>query len=87
MPQIWMTYDEIAGMTGRSRTEVRDQVVHSGLDRRKSRDGQTRVKLDGALTGLFLARIRGDDFELDRAIAALRNLSYAMRSKSEAAAA
>jgi hypothetical protein len=87
MPQIWMTYDEIASMTGCSHHETRDQVVRRGLARRTSRDGQTRVKLDGLLTGLFLTRIRGGDLDLDNAIVELRQVSRLMRSPSKVAAA
>jgi hypothetical protein len=53
--------------------EARDHAIHLSLDRRKSRDGMTRVKLDLALTVKFFASVRETDFDLDFAIEALQN--------------
>ncbi|OPY94045.1 hypothetical protein A5906_15260 [Bradyrhizobium sacchari] len=72
MPQIWMTYDELATLNGCSTAEARQQALHLSLDRRKSRDGNTRVKLNAALMGRFFETVRESDFALDDAIAALR---------------
>lgn len=72
MPQIWMTYDELATLSGCSATEARVQALHLSLDRRKSRDGNTRVKLDFALTARFFETIREGELGLDDAITALR---------------
>lgn len=72
MPQIWMTYDELATLSGCSAAEARMRAIHLSLDRRKSRDGTTRVKLDLALTAKFFASIREADFDLDGAIEALQ---------------
>ncbi|MDA9400848.1 hypothetical protein [Bradyrhizobium sp. CCBAU 45389] len=72
MPQIWMTYDELATLNGCSAAEARLQALHLSLDRRKSRDGNTRVKLSPALMGRFFETIREADVALDDAIAALR---------------
>ncbi|MBC9983247.1 hypothetical protein HA482_34185, partial [Bradyrhizobium sp. INPA_01384B] len=49
MPQIWMTYDELGMLCGCSAGEARVQALHWALDRRRSRDGNTRVKLNFAL--------------------------------------
>ena len=73
MPQIWMTYDELGALCGCGAMEARDRAVHLSLDRRKSRDGATRVKLDLALTAKFVASVREADFDLDCAIEALHN--------------
>lgn len=73
MPQIWMTYDELGALCGCSAMEARDHAIHLSLDRRKSRDGMTRVKLDLALTVKFFASVRETDFDLDFAIEALQN--------------
>ncbi|MDA9427367.1 MULTISPECIES: hypothetical protein [Bradyrhizobium] len=73
MPQIWMTYDELGALCGCGAMEARDRAIHSSLDRRRSRDGATRVKLDLALTVKFLASVREADFDLDCAIEALRD--------------
>lgn len=72
MPQIWMTYEELATLNGCNRSEARLRAIHLSLDRRKSRDGATRVKLDLALTAKFFASVRESDFDLDSAIEALR---------------
>ncbi|MET4278126.1 MULTISPECIES: hypothetical protein [unclassified Bradyrhizobium] len=73
MAQIWMTYDELAGLSGCTPAEARMRAIHLSLDRRKSRDGATRVKLDLALTAKFLASVRDADFDLDGAIEALQD--------------
>jgi hypothetical protein len=73
MPQIWMTYDELATLGGCSAAEARVQALHLSLDRRKSRDGNTRVKLSPALMARFFETIREAEFDLDAAIAALRD--------------
>ncbi|MBW8857578.1 MAG: hypothetical protein JF604_25345 [Bradyrhizobium sp.] len=72
MPQIWMTYDELATLNGCSAAEARLQTLNLSLDRRKSRDGNTRVKLNPALMARFFATIREAEFDLDDAITALR---------------
>lgn len=72
MPQIWMTYDELATLSGCSAAEARVQALHLSLDRRKSRDGNTRVKLSPALMGRFFETVREAEFDLDDAITALR---------------
>jgi hypothetical protein len=73
MPQIWMTYDELGTLCGCGAREARERAIHLSLDRKKSRDGTTRVKLDLALTAKFFASIRESDFDLDCAIEALHN--------------
>jgi hypothetical protein len=45
MPQLWLTYEELAHFTGRPLEEVRALVGAEGWDRRRSRDGRTRLKL------------------------------------------
>lgn len=72
MPQIWMTYEELATLNGCTAAEARVQALHLSLDRRKSRDGNTRVKLDVALMARFFETIREREFGLDDAITALR---------------
>lgn len=72
MPQIWMTYEELATLSGCTAAEARVQALHLSLDRRKSRDGNTRVKLNVALMARFFETIRESEFGLDDAITALR---------------
>ena len=73
MPQIWMTYQELGTLCGYSADEARLQAQQLPLDRRKSRDGNTRVKLNAALIARFLETIREADSDLDHVIAALRD--------------
>ena len=74
MPQIWMTYDEIAGLLGCSADAARTEVAYRSLDRKKSRDGMTRVKLDADLTAHFVATIREAGPALDKAIDDLQTI-------------
>ena len=78
MPQIWMTYDEIAGLLGCEPDEARAQTIHRSLDRKKSRDGLTRIKLDLDWTARFVAAIREADPILDQAIHDLRMMAGQM---------
>jgi hypothetical protein len=78
MPQIWMTYREIADMLGSDADAARAETIRRSLDRKKSRDGSTRAKLDLELTALFVAAIRDADPTLDQAIHDLRAMGNAM---------
>jgi hypothetical protein len=78
MPQIWMTYDEIAGLLGCSADAARAKAVYRSLDRKKSRDGLTRVKLDSEWTAHFVAAIRETDPALDEAVRGLQTIHDAM---------
>ena len=71
MPQIWMTYGEIADLLGCDQSQARAHAAACALDRKKSRDGFTRVKLDRHCMALFFARIRAPNADLDRAIGEL----------------
>jgi len=74
MPQIWMTYDELADLIGCRAHEAREHSIDQDLDRKKSRDGQTRVKLDPPLVTIFTAKIRATDSALDQATRDLREI-------------
>lgn len=54
MPQIWLTYDELAGLMDCDLAVARGAAAAIPLDRRRSRDGRTRVKLNSSLTEVFL---------------------------------
>jgi hypothetical protein len=54
VPQIWLTYDELAALMDCDRAGARATAVAMRLDRRKSRDGQTRAKLTPSLCEVFL---------------------------------
>jgi hypothetical protein len=78
MPQIWMTYREIASLLGCEPDEARAEAIHRSLDRRKSRDGLTRVKLDLDWTATFIAAVREADPILDQAIRDLQQVGKEM---------
>ena len=72
MPQIWMTYDELGTLCDCTSGDAKLRAIHLSLDRKKSRDGATRVKLDLALMAKFFASVRESDFDLGSAIEALQ---------------
>jgi hypothetical protein len=78
MPQIWMTYEELAGMLDCSVAEVRERTLLQKLDRKLSRDGKKRVKLSLELISVFINRVKGGERSLDRAITDLKQAHRAM---------
>jgi hypothetical protein len=68
MPQIWMTYREIAELIGCRAEDARDHVLQRSLDRKRSRDGFTRAKLDALWIAKFYGTIRNGNAALDQAI-------------------
>ena len=58
MPQIWMTYEEVADLLQCGTEGALARIKDDRLDRKISRDGHKRVKLNLALTGIFLERMR-----------------------------
>ena len=61
MPQIWMTYVELGSLLECSPNEARDQAISVYADRKVSRDGLSRVKLNAAWMDLFMSHARVDD--------------------------
>lgn len=78
MPQIWMTYAEIGALLGCDVDEARTEAAKRSLDRRKSHDGLSRVKLDLLWMARFYATIRDADALLDQAIDDLQNVHRSM---------
>jgi hypothetical protein len=74
MPQIWMTYEELAAMLDCPVVEARARVRLEGLDRKISRDGKKRAKLNMAMTGIFIEQLKTIDYASDRAIEDLRHV-------------
>jgi hypothetical protein len=68
VPQIWLTYDELAELMDCDAAAARTIAVAMPLARRKSRDGHTRAKLNGPLTDIFLDRITRDRLDRDSAV-------------------
>ena len=73
-----MTYNEFAVLCGCSSADAKLRVNHSALDRKKSRDGITRIKLNLALTATFFDMIKGSEYDLDTAIEELRETYHEM---------
>jgi hypothetical protein len=57
VPQIWLTYDELAALMNCDPAAARTAAAAMRLDRRRSRDGFTRAKLTPSLTDAFLDRV------------------------------
>jgi hypothetical protein len=74
MPQIWMTYEELAGMLDCTVTEVRERVHLERLDRKISRDGKRRAKLSAAMIEIFIERLKTIDCAMNRAVEDLRQV-------------
>jgi hypothetical protein len=85
VPQIWLTYDELATLMNCDRARARAAAAAIPLDRRRSRDGQTRAKLTPSLTEAFLEAMV--DQRLGQEIAACAGDLHAMRERMTARAA
>jgi hypothetical protein len=72
MPQIWMTYEELSGMLDCTVAEARERAHLERLDRKISHDGKTRAKLNPAMTGIFIERLKTIDYDVDRVVNNLR---------------
>ena len=79
MPQIWMTYEELASLLNCRLDEVREEALKLQLDRKRSRDGHTRVKLGPLWMALFIEAVRKSD-PLDQAIIELRQTHELMNT-------
>lgn len=89
VPQIWLTYSEFAALMNCDPVEARRVSIAAGLDRRKSRDGQTRIKLTQPLTEAFLDCILRQFLErqISGCAGELRIMRQRMRDKQSPAVA
>jgi hypothetical protein len=85
VPQIWLTYDELTALIDCDPAGARGAALAMRLDRRKSRDGQTRVKLTPSLIEAFLDGVM--QHRLEQEIAACAGDLRAMRERMTAASA
>jgi hypothetical protein len=85
VPQIWLTYDELAALMDCDPAAARNAALAIRLDRRKSRDGQTRAKLTPSLTETLLDMMLQGRLELE--IAACAGDLRAMRERMAASSA
>jgi predicted transcriptional regulator len=74
LPQIWMTYEELAEMLDCSVAAAREFARAEQLDRKISRDGNKRAKLNANLVVIFIARIKTMDLAIDQAVEELRHV-------------
>jgi hypothetical protein len=74
LPQIWMTYEELAGMLDCSVAAAQECAHVEQLDRKISRDGKRRAKLNAGLVAIFVARIKTMDLSMDQAVEELRHV-------------
>src|SRR5664279_4326410 len=81
VPQIWMTYEELAGMLDCTVMEARDRAHFERLDRKISRDGEKRAKLNVAMTGIFIERIKTSALAMDQAVDDLRAVHGLMKQE------
>jgi hypothetical protein len=81
MPQIWMTYEELAGMLDCTVMEARERVHLERLDRKISRDGKKRAKLSVAMTEIFIKRIKTGALAMDQALDDLRAVHGLMKQE------
>jgi hypothetical protein len=79
MPQIWMTYEELAGMLDCTVMEAREIVHLERLDRKISRDGKKRAKLSITMIGMFIERLKTGEFVMNYAVDDLRRVHDLMR--------
>jgi hypothetical protein len=82
VPQIWLTYEELAALMDCDPAAARGAALAIRLDRRKSRDGNTRAKLSPSLTEAFLDGVLRQ--RLDQEIAACAGDLHAMRERMTA---
>jgi hypothetical protein len=82
MPQIWMTYEELAGMLDCTVMEARERIHFERLDRKTSRDGKKRAKLNVAMTGIFIERIKTSALAMDQAVDNLWAVHGLMKQES-----
>jgi hypothetical protein len=84
MPQIWMTYEELAEMLDCTVVEARDRAHVECLDRKISRDGQKRAKLSEAMAAVFVDQIRTSTYSMDQAVDGLKSVHDLMKQKDSA---
>jgi hypothetical protein len=88
VPQIWLTYGELAALMDCDPAGARGAALAMRLDRRKSRDGQTRVKLTPSLIEAFLDGLLQHHLEqeIEACAGDLRAMRERMAARSAVAA-
>jgi hypothetical protein len=83
VPQIWLTYDELAALMDCDPAAARNAAAAIPLDRRRSRDGYTRAKLSPSLIEAFLDAVLQQ--RLEQQVAACAGDLRAMHDRMAAA--
>jgi hypothetical protein len=79
VPQIWLSYEELAVLMNCDPASARNAAAGFRLDRRRSRDGQTRTKLTPPLAEAFFDKVWRQ--RLEHEIAACAGDLRAMRER------
>lgn len=68
MPQVWVTYEELADLFACEPADARLLASRQGLERLSGRDGRTRTKLCSIGLARFVQRLRDPNVALELAI-------------------
>jgi hypothetical protein len=83
MPQIWMTYEELAGLLRCTPAEARERVHLERLDRKISRDGKKRAKLSLIMIGNYIEQLKTIDHTIDCAVEHLRHVHGLLSERAD----
>lgn len=72
MPQIWLSYPELAAFLGCALDEARPAAIDEGWSRRQCSDGLTRVKLRPADAERYMRSCAEAFTQIDGQVASLR---------------
>lgn len=74
MPQIWLSYPELAAFLGCAVHDARPAAVDGGWSRRRCSDGLTRVKLSPAAAERYMRSCTEASAQIDEQVASLREI-------------
>lgn len=72
MPQIWLSYPELAAFLGCAVDDARPAAIDEGWSRRQCHDGLTRVKLEPADAERYMRSCVEASRQVDRQVTSLR---------------
>jgi len=78
-----MTDEELASLLGCCAIEARMRALFERLDRKISRDGKKRSKLDATLVAIFVDRLRTMDAVIDHQIDDLKHVHGVLREADQ----
>jgi hypothetical protein len=68
MPQIWVTYEELAALFACTEPDARKLANKQQLERATGRDGEARVQLCSIGMAMFAERLRRPNASLERVL-------------------